>query len=621
MKLYASARWAAGKISLLDYLRKTGESGQILQWLQAKHRESESTRALEQFAAEYKMAGEKLVAADMLSRLNDRFYGQWLMLHVPFKDPQDFVKPLKSKLARVPREHRNFAMAILCEHPAAAAMWQDPEAVKEELRMEAHVKAFQDTLLGMLQANRTLVEKYISGQADAEQEEQAREAGRQQELPVAEEGALNKEQKHVASKVNEAVDRFLAVQAAEEGERGLEEKMAEACAQGRIFVCTGGPGTGKTTVALACVRRTLDQGGRVLFVYPTNRQASRMRKRLPPEVVVNTYHAGFGLDEAPGNQVVSLAQYALIVVDEISQMQAEHFDHICRLWVAADRLPAILFAGDELQVAGFGDRAWQSPRWRTTTYRKKLHQVYRCKDPKFNQVLQELRTSRPSKTTLQWLQQQKAWTPPGPPTVRGLQTLFKEHPNTVVLTCTRKGAFAVNEMALKALFPRHDAMVVVKADVESNPANYDESGSLVEPSLRQPTELPIFTGAKVCFTRNVRKDVDYVNGMDAKVLAYHPHSQAVEVLTDTGHRVMVWPWSDVEADGLTYYPLKGGYADTLLKYQGAELDHVTVFLDAESVPGAAYTALSRVSYAKDVVIGGLLKYSHFQPADETGSAR
>ena len=176
-------------------------------------------------------------------------------------------------------------------------------------------------------------------------------------------------------------------------------------------------------------------------------------------------------------------------------------------------------------------------------------------------------------------------------------------------------------MALKALFPRHAALVTVKADVESNPENYDQVGNLVEASLRKPADLPIFKGAKVCFTRNVRKDIDFVNGMDAVVIAYHPRSKAVEVLTETGHRVMVWPWSDMDADGLTYYPLKGGYADTILKYQGAELDHVTVFLDAEGVPGAAYTALTRVSYAKDFLIGGVVKGSHFQPVDETGPAR
>ncbi len=104
--------------------------------------------------------------------------------------------------------------------------------------------------------------------------------------------------------------------------------------------------------------------------------------------------------------------------------------------------------------------------------------------------------------------------------------------------------------------------------------------------------------------------------MDATVVAYRRNSKAIEVLTKTNFRVMVWPWIDVERGNLTYYPLKAGYADTILKYQGAELPHVTVVLDAK-IPGAAYTALSRVSYGKDYLIGGVVEAAHFQPVDET----
>ena len=54
-----------------------------------------------------------------------------------------------------------------------------------------------------------------------------------------------------------------------------------------------------------------------------------------------------------------------------------------------------------------------------------------------------------------------------------------------------------------------------------------------------------------------------------------------------------------------------------MKYQGAELEHVTVFLDAEGVPGAAYTALSRVSYGENFLIGGVVRPAHFKPVDES----
>ncbi|OLP85771.1 hypothetical protein AK812_SmicGene33220, partial [Symbiodinium microadriaticum] len=84
---YMSADWAAGRISLLDFLRKTTAEGRICAWLRRHHVADSRGLSLEEFAARYVVRGEKLVAADMLSRLNDKFYGQWLMLHVPFRDP------------------------------------------------------------------------------------------------------------------------------------------------------------------------------------------------------------------------------------------------------------------------------------------------------------------------------------------------------------------------------------------------------------------------------------------------------------------------------------------------------------------------------------------------------
>ena len=46
-----------------------------------------------------------------------------------------------------------------------------------------------------------------------------------------------------------------------------------------------------------------------------------------------------------------------------------------------------------------------------------------------------------------------------------------------------------------------------------------------------------------------------------------------------------------------------GVAQRDLKYQGAELDHVTLYMDAAVAPGAAYTGVSRDRCMKDCVVG------------------
>ena len=73
----------------------------------------------------------------------------------------------------------------------------------------------------------------------------------------------------------------------------------------------------------------------------------------------------------------------------------------------------------------------------------------------------------------------------------------------------------------------------------------------------------------------------------------------------------VWPWTDSELGHKTYYPVRPGYASTVLKFQGAELEHVTAYLD---VPGAAYTAASRSQKGSDILFGGKLTAEHFKPA-------
>ena len=131
-----------------------------------------------------------------------------------------------------------------------------------------------------------------------------------------------------------------------------------------------------------------------------------------------------------------------------------------------------------------------------------------------------------------------------------------------------------------------------------------------------PLKVPIFRGMRIVLTKTLRKDVDFVNGMDGIVKDFHHKTKSIQMETTTGYKIMVWPYTDPDFK-ITFLPIRPGYADTIVKFQGAELPHVTVYLDKPGIPGAAYTALSRVSYGKDVLLGGVLTAEHFQPVDET----
>ena len=60
--------------------------------------------------------------------------------------------------------------------------------------------------------------------------------------------------------------------------------------------------------------------------------------------------------------------------------------------------------------------------------------------------------------------------------------------------------------------------------------------------------------------------------------------------------------------------MRPGYASTIHKLQGAELSHVTVWLDIPFMKAAGYVALSRVQHDADYLIGGIVSRRHFVPA-------
>ena len=106
--MYMAADWARGKISLLSLQRKTNKAGKISAWMKRRREEGREHLTLEDFGVDYKMQVEKIVAAQTLSRLNEKFFGQWLMLNVPFEAVR-FYEPCADQLRLVPREHENCA--------------------------------------------------------------------------------------------------------------------------------------------------------------------------------------------------------------------------------------------------------------------------------------------------------------------------------------------------------------------------------------------------------------------------------------------------------------------------------------------------------------------------------
>ena len=68
---YETAKWR-GSMCLLEFLRKVNGKGQILEHIRKAHAKSGAACSLESFAVRYETFGEKVIAAEMVSMLNDK---------------------------------------------------------------------------------------------------------------------------------------------------------------------------------------------------------------------------------------------------------------------------------------------------------------------------------------------------------------------------------------------------------------------------------------------------------------------------------------------------------------------------------------------------------------------
>lgn len=154
-------------------------------------------------------------------------------------------------------------------------------------------------------------------------------------------------------------------------------------------------------------------------------------------------------------------------------------------------------------------------------------------------------------------------------------------------------------------------------DYEANVENYVKKGNRTElkKSGLKAAETTVYEGMKVCLTKNMSKENDFVNGVLATVKAYDERSKSLEVVTKTGKRLAIHLITEeVNGKKVTPLPPRLGYACAIPKVQGMTLDHVTVWLDASGCKAAAYVAISRVQEDEDYLIAGSISSKHFIPA-------
>ena len=626
---YMVSTWRAVDMPLIDYLRKTNKSGEIHQAFRKRYQQMVAEElageapleSLETWANGASLRGDVALAAIYLSRYNDRFYGQWVLMNVPFRSLDDLYRP---ELELVPPHlyYQTLALLLRPDH------WTSEEAIRAELELEAFREHHVRNILAMLFANQALIRRYLSGELDKNEDVPDDGEGRQ----AVGGGAgvtLSGRQQRIADELVEAVQEGLRRRQQREtawkGEAAQSDDpadMAEAASPFLVaadarstFAILGPAGSGKTTAVHAAIRRVAQAGGRILLTAPTGRLAASLREKFP-ELEVDTVHGAFLVHKPVQEALEVLWPYDLIIVEEVGQLSKAIFERIMEQWEAAERVPTVVFVGDFYQLPGVDPTSpLDSSLWHSVLVKKReLHAMLRCKCPKLRKTLELLRVGKPTRQQLRQImagheapsRRTAGYVMNAEPSQDDVAHVLAETPHTLFLTVSRRACAQLNEAAVTALFSEDVPLAVVPGDPESNVANY-ASGKMV---AQQPTEVPIYVGSRVILTKNLNKSIGFVNGMGATVLGMDCGN--VIVRTDQGIRLAVHPWTS--EDRMSHFPLRLGYASTLHKVQGATLPHVTVWLDVPNMPAAAYVALSRVEYDANWRFMGDPGVHHFTPA-------
>ena len=612
---------------LLEFLRKSNNTGKIVEHIRKEHARSGSRQSLEAFAVCFETFGEKVIATEMVSMLNDHYYGQWAALHVPFKKIDDLLIPAIVEL--VPDHLKYLACAL--EH--APHVWRSEVAIRAHMAERAHNTDFVETVIAMIKANTWMIGEYLDGRRVRPDAAPAMDPMMRAFFDPLEDAdmVLSPEQLRLEAAINKRVDQAMRVRSLHADDAEMDELMGRIEEHASMVAGLGPPGCGKTVVLDRCIRRAQDAGARVLVALPTGAQRARMRAKHQ-EVDLDTCHGAFLFHKPAAESMGIMMGYELIVIDEAPQLLDWHFSRLVEMWLAAGKVPCVVFAGDEWQLPPPSRDALSlidHPRWAAQVSKIFFKKVFRQdKDDPLAWKLDFLRKSKPmgqdGRTFIRDLcKGHKAWSGHHQPTADDISALLEwTDQKTTVITCTRWGAALVNELCVQVLFldKKVQQMGRIPCDYEANPDNFDEHSTLLD-RVPEPLMLPIYLGLRVRLTRNMDKRHDYVNGMSATVEDYNAASAGLVVKTETNLILCIYPVTEQvltdsgEVRGrVVYYPLRAGYADTVHKYQGAELEHVTFWPDRPGCQAAGYVALSRVKRDKDYLLGGCIDCDHFVPA-------
>lgn len=392
----------------------------------------------------------------------------------------------------------------------------------------------------------------------------------------------------------------------------IQRKAIQEAIQQKVFVLTGGPGTGKTTVINGIIGtyarlHQLDLGKKsqlpILLAAPTGRAARRMSELTGlPSATIHRHLGMTGDDDT--SHLDDYLDADFIIVDEFSMVDT---------WLA-NQLLSNISSNTKLLIVGDAD---QLPSVSPGQVLSDLLQI-----PSIPQVKLEHIFRQSEESTIVTLASQirKGHLPPDFMEKKPDRSYF-EAPSELVAPMIEK----ITSVALRNGIPARDIQVL--APMYRGSAGIDQINSLMQELLNPLETDALFFQALDCQYRNGDKVIHLVNDAESNVFngdigyitdllpAKYTESKQDELTIQFDGNELVYPRNE-------WYKIRLAYAMSIHKSQGSEFPVVILPLTNQSrrmlQRNLIYTAITR-SKSKLILLG---EYTAFDFATQnTGTAR
>ena len=277
----------------------------------------------------------------------------------------------------------------------------------------------------------------------------------------------------------------------------------------------GKAGTAKSQVLICAISYAIRHELSFLVAAPVALLAQGYNSIFYEDVTTDTLHGTFSIpiDEPLSNEInYRINQYDLIVVDEVSMISWPIFGVMASTFNRMNLRPVVVLAGDKcqqqpLQTVNRSISSTTSIINNNATFSSsnavihRLQQQFRVVDPEYAAFLDLIRFIHPTQEKVDKMQDGIVLCPEGQLTDRQIWTAFQSHPNSTVMTVSRKGAERIITIVVGQLFQGRPLTNIPCACVADSQPIYPHRNM------------------RVIFTENRDKAACVVNGQQATIIS------------------------------------------------------------------------------------------------------